>query len=141
MDDDDAKRLHALINDFVDKVRAEFGDIGGWGAVDLALGSLQVIARATIGARTTDGSDPNDMDVFDSMRSLLARGIDLDDRAAVERALGNVYAEHPQRQARFVAWCIKAAKANQAAGGLEPEPFGESGFVPPEFDEARPGEL
>lgn len=75
----------------------------------------------------------DDMGVFDHMRGLLDTGIDLDDRAAVEAALANAYDDDPQLHARFVDWCIKAAKANKAAGGLQTGPFGSgSGFVPPE---------
>jgi hypothetical protein len=74
----------------------------------------------------------NDMDVFDSMRALLDDGVDLDDRAAVERHLINPYKDEPPTSKRFIDWCIKAAKANKAAGGLERIPFGLEGFVPPE---------
>ena len=73
----------------------------------------------------------DDMDVFDSMLALLDDGIDLTDRAAVEKALINPY--HGTRlSGRFVDWCIKAAKANQAAGGLERHALGVSGFLPEE---------
>jgi hypothetical protein len=65
---------------------------------------------------------------YAGMRWLLDDGIDLDDRAAVERALNYPYANDEQR---FVDWCIKAARANKAAGGLRRE-FGSGGFVPPE---------
>jgi hypothetical protein len=74
----------------------------------------------------------NDMDVFDSMRHLLDTGVDLDDRADVERVLINPYKENAETTERFITWCIKAAKANRAAGGLERHEFGLRGFVPPE---------
>jgi hypothetical protein len=74
----------------------------------------------------------NDLDVFDGMRLLLDRGIDLNDRAAVEAVLGEAVLGDPHLNARYVNWCIKAGKANQAAGGLERHPFGSAGFVPPE---------
>ena len=48
----------------------------------------------------------NDMDVFDHMRGLLGKGVDLDDPAAVEAALANAYDEDPQLHARFVNWCV-----------------------------------
>ena len=73
----------------------------------------------------------NDMDVFDAMRLLLDRKIDLSDRAAVERALPNRwYSDDAYR--RFVDWVIKSAAANIAAGGLEKHGLGGGGFVPPE---------
>jgi len=73
----------------------------------------------------------NDMDVFDAMRLLLDRKIDLSDRAAVERALPNRwYSDDAYR--RFVDWVIKSAAANIAAGGLEKHGLGVGGFVPPE---------
>jgi hypothetical protein len=79
----------------------------------------------------------NDMDVFDSMRALLDQGVDLDDREAVERVLINPHGGHdPEIAARFVNWCIKAAKANKAVGGLQKEGLAKTGFVPPEFDVA-----
>ena len=71
----------------------------------------------------------DDIDVFDSMRALLADGIDLNDRAAVERALINPYKDDLQTSERFVNWCIKAAKAN-IAGGLRKVPHGVEGYVP-----------
>ena len=71
----------------------------------------------------------NDMDVFDSMRHLLDTGVDLEDRAAVERVLINPYKENAETSERFVTWCIEAAKANRAAGGLERHEFGGAGFV------------
>jgi hypothetical protein len=46
--------------------------------------------------------------VRDSAAGLLVEhpGIDLDDRAAVERVLDNPYARYPLRSDRFVTWCI-----------------------------------
>jgi hypothetical protein len=79
-----------------------------------------------------------DMDVFDSMRALLDAGADLDDRVAIERTIINPYEDDPSLSDRFIDWCIKAAKANLAAG-LEPTetpggPRYMCGFVPKEFD-------
>lgn len=75
--------------------------------------------------------DLDDMDVFDGMRALLDADVDLADRAAVEIALVNA-CRGTGLSARFVDWCIKAAKANRDAGGLERHAFGGAGFVPPE---------
>jgi hypothetical protein len=76
-------------------------------------------------------TDIDDMDVGDSMRALLDANVDLTDRAAVEAVLINPYRGTTESE-RFVDWCIKAAKANQAAGGLERHVFGNRGFVPKE---------
>ena len=72
------------------------------------------------------------MDVFDGMRWLLDKGVDLEDRAAVERSL---WCGMMEDDPAFVDWCIKAAKANKAAGGLQRNAHGitsVAGFVPPE---------
>jgi hypothetical protein len=86
-----------------------------------------------------DGADRpiNDMDVFDSMRWLLDKDINLDDRAAVTHALikPGDYHKDPKTSERFVSWCIKAARANKAAGGLHSGLHSSrAGFVPPEVD-------
>jgi hypothetical protein len=73
----------------------------------------------------------DEVDLFDSMRALLDDGIDLDDRGAVERVLINPYCDTDLSE-RFVDWCIKTAKANHAAGGLQRHAFGGGGFVPDE---------
>jgi hypothetical protein len=83
----------------------------------------------------------DDMDVYDSMRALLADGIDLDDRAAVERVLINPHKADPATSKRYINWCIRAAKANQAEGGLRDIVvrgvcIGGAGFVPAENDKS-----
>jgi len=72
----------------------------------------------------------NDMDVFDSMRRLINRGVNLDDRAAVEAELLGCYSEDPTTFKRFVDWCIKSARVNIAERGTGPWQHGEEGFVP-----------
>jgi hypothetical protein len=74
----------------------------------------------------------DDMDVFDATRALLEDDIDLNDRAAVARAIAVIYSNEPETRERFIDWCIKAARANKAAGGLPRDRFGGFGFVPPE---------
>ena len=86
---------------------------------------------------TTNETTIDDMDVFDSTRALLDDDVDLDDRAAVERALLNPYRGDPVIRQRFVNWCIKTAKANKAAGGLQEHQFGAGGFVPPKMASYR----
>src|SRR5262249_27959686 len=76
-----------------------------------------VLDRAEMVALRSKFDSSTDMDVFDSMRALLRDEVDLDDRAAVERVLINPYDLNPYFSSRFVNWCIKAAKANKAAGG------------------------
>jgi hypothetical protein len=73
-----------------------------------------------------------DMDVFDSARHLLRAGVNLNDRAAVERSIINPYEANPELSRRFVDWCIKAANVNRDADGLQRHEFGGSGFVPVE---------
>jgi hypothetical protein len=99
-----------------------------------------MVSEETAARRTPRATERNtimtqrfidDIDVFDGMRWLLDDGIDLDNRAAVERALNYPYANDEQTSKRFVDWCIKAARANKAAVGLHRE-FGSGGFVPPE---------
>ena len=72
-----------------------------------------------------------DLDIFDSMRGLLAGGVDLDDRAAVERVIiaPDAYRHIPKTFSRFVDACIESAKANKVAGGLKRDATGESGFI------------
>ena len=77
----------------------------------------------------------DDIDVFDGMRWLVDNGIDPDDRPTVEAELS--FAEHYRRDPvlfeRYVDWCIKAAHANLAAGGLYRDCYCVgAGFVPPE---------
>lgn len=74
----------------------------------------------------------DDIDVFDDMRRLLDACVDLTNRAAVEEALSNHCYAGTRLAKRYVDWCIKAAQANQAAGGLRRHAFGCDGFVPPE---------
>jgi hypothetical protein len=75
----------------------------------------------------------DDIDVFDSARALIADGVDLDDRAEVERELINPYQDDKETSARFVNWCIKAARANLDAGSMTDDGKGfVEGFVPPE---------
>jgi hypothetical protein len=50
------------------------------------------------------------MDVVSSVRALRKTGVDLDDRAAVERVLINPYKKNPEFGPRFVSWCINAAR-------------------------------
>jgi hypothetical protein len=71
----------------------------------------------------------DDIDVFDSMRALIHDNVDLNNRAAVEKALINPY-KGTRLSDRFVNWSIKAAKANRARGGLPHRAFGGGGFVP-----------
>ena len=76
----------------------------------------------------------DDIDVFNSMRALIDEGVNLENRAAVEAAIimPDDYRCDPAMFRRYVDWCIKAARANLAAGGLQRDPFGGAGFVPPE---------
>jgi hypothetical protein len=57
----------------------------------------------------------SDIDVFDSARALLDHGVDLDDRAAVERALINPYKGDPETSKLFVERCIKLTKLWKAS--------------------------
>jgi hypothetical protein len=72
----------------------------------------------------------DDIDVFDGMRWLIESGINLDDRAAIEQALPFLPYGDNETSKRYVSWCIKAAKANQARGYRGRS--GEEGYVPPE---------
>jgi len=87
--------------------------------------------------RKTIVTEISDIDVFDSMRALIADGINLDDRAAVEAAI--IVPDDYRRDAatfrRFVDWCIKAARANIEAGGLQRTGLGVAGFVPREDED------
>ena len=61
-----------------------------------------------------------DLDIGDCGRLLLDDGVDLDDRAAVERRIGHLWIYHrsnPAFQARFIDEAIGAGKGNKAAGG------------------------
>lgn len=63
-----------------------------------------------------------DLDIGDCGRLLLDDGVDLDDRAAVERRMGHLWIYHrsnPAFQARFIDEAIGAAKATKAARELE----------------------
>jgi hypothetical protein len=56
-------------------------------------------------------------DICDSARALLLdNGVDLNDRAAVERAIINPYKDDVEIGPLFVEKCIAAAKVNVAAG-------------------------
>jgi hypothetical protein len=84
----------------------------------------------------------DDMDVFDAMRWLLDNNVDLDNRDAVVKCLRGdertyVYDEDTATSDRFINWCIRAAKANLAVGGLERQEDGCSGFVPPEHGDVE----
>jgi hypothetical protein len=74
-----------------------------------------------------------DMDVFDSARALVGDGVDLDDRAAVERAVINPYCETALSE-WYVDWPIRTAKANLAAGGFKKSGAVTTGFVPPQHE-------
>jgi hypothetical protein len=69
-------------------------------------------------------------DVGTPVESLLKTGVDLDDRAAVERVLINPYKAHPEFGPRFVSWCIKTAKFNAARFPNQ----NHCGIVSSEFD-------
>jgi hypothetical protein len=87
----------------------------------------------------------DEMDVFDSMRALLRDGIDLDDRSAVERVLINPYAYDERTSARFVDWCVKAARFNKAEGRFMDRhrhpALVDAGIIPPEHDQGDEHDL
>jgi hypothetical protein len=79
--------------------------------------------------------DETHRDIFRAVEALLKTGVDLGDRAAVERVLINPYKSHPEFGPRFVSWCIKTAKINSARYPKEHH----CGIVPSELDDIYAG--
>jgi len=55
-----------------------------------------------------------DLDIFDHARLLLGDDVDLDDRAAVERAVDPNPRNNPEFNVCFVDWVVRLAKLNKA---------------------------